>query len=72
MLPLQVMSNDRIVLCNFETAIQTDQSKRLVGYVGNIMIPKNKRSLSPETISALKTSRCTFGCNSANVIACTQ
>ena len=52
-LPCQVMSNDRIVLCNFETAIRTDESKRLVGNVANVMIPKNKKSLSPETVSAL-------------------
>ncbi len=46
------MSNDRLVLCNFETAVQTDSSNCLVASQ-SIIAPSNKKGLSPEVITAL-------------------
>ncbi len=47
------MSNDRLVLCNFETAVQTDSSNCLLVASQSIIAPSNKKGLSPEVITAI-------------------
>ncbi len=49
---LQVMSNDRAMLCNFETAIQADPSSCLLVVSRSVVAPSNKKGLAPEVISA--------------------
>ena len=46
------MSNDRAILCNFETAIQTDPSSCLLVVSRSVVAPSNRKGLAPEVISA--------------------
>ena len=46
------MSNDRVVLCNFETAVQTDPTSCLLVVSRSVIAPSNKKGLAPEVISA--------------------
>ncbi len=48
----QVMSNDRVIVCNFETAIQTDPNTCLMVLSGGVPPPSNRYGLSPEVLSA--------------------
>ena len=50
---LQVMSNDRLVLCNFETAVQTNPTTCLLVASQSIIAPSNKKGLAPEVVTAL-------------------
>ncbi len=50
---LQVMSNDRLVLCNFETAVQTNPTTCLLVASQSIITPSNKKGLAPEVVTAL-------------------
>lgn len=49
---VQVMSNDRVIVCNFETAIQTDPNTCLMVVSGGVTPPSNRTGLSPEVLSA--------------------
>lgn len=48
----QVMSNDRVIVCNFETAIQTDPNTCLMVVSGGVAPPSNRTGLSPEVLGA--------------------
>ena len=48
----QVMSNDRVVVCNFETAAQTDPTTCLLMVSRIVVAPSNQKGLAPEVISA--------------------
>ena len=50
--PSQVMSNDHVMVCNFETAIQTDPTTCLLVVSRSVVAPSNRKGLSPEVISA--------------------
>lgn len=47
------MSNDRLILCNFETAVQTDPTTCLLVVSQTVIAPSNKKGLAPEVVSAL-------------------
>ena len=47
------MSNDRLILCNFETAVRTDPTTCLVVASQTVVAPSNRKGLAPEVISAL-------------------
>ena len=58
--PYQVMSNDRLVVCNFETAIQTDPTTCLLVVSRSVVAPSNRKGLAPEVISAFARLRCVY------------
>ena len=44
------MSNDRVVLCNFETAVQTDPTSCLLIAQQSVVAPGNRKGLAPEVV----------------------
>ena len=46
------MSNDRVMVCNFETAVQTDPTTCLLVVSRSVVAPSNKKGLAPEVITA--------------------
>ena len=46
------MSNDRVMVCNFETAVQTDPTTCLLVVSRSVAAPSNKKGLAPEVITA--------------------
>ena len=55
---VQVMSNDRVIMCNLETAIQTNPNTCLMVVSGGMASPRNRTGLSPEVLSAFAKLRC--------------
>jgi serine/threonine protein kinase len=48
---IQVMSNDRVMVCNFETAVQTDPSTCTLLISHSFVAPSNRMGLAPEVLN---------------------
>ncbi len=56
------MSNDRVIVCNFETAVQTDPTSCMMVASGGVAPPSNRSGLAPEVISTFNRLKCVCMC----------